>query len=644
VRLIEGAFFAIAVLLACVGWGRAVERGLHRWGSEEPLPRLSTGVVACVGLAASLCAAGVFVAIDQYHEWIGWLWIGGGLILAAAGFSPDWQTSRIPPGRLALAAAAIGVIGLEAVFLTGRALENPPWNLCDDFPAYIPLVDRLVDTGGMIEPFSLRRVTGFGGVTVLESLFTSGLGTAGIYVSDIALGGLLVGLLLMPLRPTLSRFLLGALLVASFVLWQSLQRNLSPSYLIVALFAAALLIPFETRRTRDDLLDDRVLFLVGLLGAGLLTMRFAPALPVAAFGAALVLRASGGGLVDRLRGLGVFGAAMGVAVTGWMIALWRASGTPMYPPFAGNVHPETLVFMNPEADLSQLWAKFLDVLSTAEFGLMLVAVLLAGVVLVVIRRRTVWAEAPLLAVPGLVIALAMMLESLSRFRSFDLARTGWPLVAAVLVAALVLLANEATTLRRLNGAVAAVVVVAVAGAMLRSTSWVGEKARADAEAAVDVLKGDGDPFEPWRGTESDYAGAQAAAPAGAKIATTSDYPQNFDYARNDVINLDILGAVSPDPGMPLGGTTREMTSYLREQGIDYVVLTDPNGSACLWNYGIWKGLVAGGAIDVRWGRYILQWLDWAKARATEDPELVTRHGSLFTLDLRSAPTRAQRGD
>src|SRR5919197_5942836 len=97
--------------------------------------------------------------------------------------------------------------------------------------------------------------------------------------------------------------------------------------------AAALLARCEPRRTRADLLDPRVLGLIGILGAGVLTMRFAPVVPLAAYGIALALSATGMGLVGRLRGLVTLGAVAGLALVPWMIALWRSSGTPFYPPF-----------------------------------------------------------------------------------------------------------------------------------------------------------------------------------------------------------------------------------------------------------------------------------------------------------------------
>jgi hypothetical protein len=106
-----------------------------------------------------------------------------------------------------------------------------------------------------------------------------------------------------------------------------------------------------------------------------------------------------------------------------------------------------------------------------------------------------------------------------------------------------------------------------------------------------------------------------------------------------VVNLDILGAVSPPPGMPLGGATEEMTRYIRSQGIDFVLLTDPNQSSCLWNYGVWRKQLEMRLPEQRWGRYILRWFDWVKARAGQDPELLTRNGTVLTLDVRPLAAR-----
>jgi hypothetical protein len=627
-RLFENVFLAATVVAACVGWGRAVERGINRLGDGPALPRLSTGVIACVGLAASLCASGVFVALNVYDEWIGWIWLAAGLILAVIAFAPT-AASRAAIG---LNAVAVGLIALVSLYMGVRALGAAPWNSCDDFVGYLPLGDRLLETGGMIEPFSLRRVSGFGGATVLDSIFTSTLGRSDAFVMDLVFGVQLLGLLLVPFSAKPVRLVLGGLVLLSIPFWPTLHWNLSPIFLIVALMAAALLVPYETRRTRADLLEPRVLCLIGILGAGLLTMRFSPGVPLVALGVALVLSATGAGARERLRGLVTFGGVVFIALVPWMLALWRSSGTPLYPPFDGNVNTASTAFRDPAADL---WPRVRQVGEQLEVTQVLVGILVAGVVLIAVRRRAVWARMPLLALPGVLLGMLLMVASLSSFSAFDLGRAAWPIVGGTFVAALILLANEATAIMRVGGKVAAIVVIALVAIMLRSTSNTDYRFTYDTDALSQLVHGDLPDYEPWLDTEPDYVAAQAAIPAGAKVATSTDFPSLFDYGRNDVVNLDIVGAVSPSPGIPIGGDAEQMTAYLRDQGFDFVVLTDSADSLCLWNREKLLANLESRDRHLLWSRDILDWLDWARARAESAPALATRNGSLLTLDLRT---------
>ena len=630
--LLAAIAFAAATVVACLGWGRLVELLVGGWGAGRQLPRLSAGVAACVGLAASMCAAGVFVAADQYRTWLGLAWLLVGLVLAIylhRALLERWRAAR---PSLFVATATLAILAVEALYRAGSALGSPPWNLCDDTVAYLPLVDRLVETGGMIEPFSQRRIANLGGFSVFDSLFTNALGFDAAFVADMVAGGLLVGLLLLR-RSTLGRRLvLGALLVISFALWDSLRNNLSPTDLVVAMTAASLLLVADTCRSRRDLLDRRVLVLVGLLGAGLLTMRAAFAVPVAIFGFALIVRASGAALAERARAAAVFALAMLLPVVPWMIALWRSSGTPLYPPISGNLDPAWPGFRDSSVNLV---SKLGNVLATGDLVWMLVAVAVAGGVLVALRR-VVWAEAPLLGFPGALITITVTLVSLSAFPTFDHARYAWPVLAGLLVATLSLLADEASESPAGTRAATAAVVVVAIGCLLAAPTG---RVRGDVDAAVsgigDEWSGEG-PQEPGFRGRRDYTDAQDSLPPGAKFATASDYPYYFDHDRNEVINLDFLGSVSPAPGMPLGGSPQRMTRYLRGQGIDFVIDVGPKASRCFYNEPIWNLQVSEGfEPGATWAPYFLDWIDYVRERAAAAPGNFSRYGKLIVLDLRN---------
>jgi hypothetical protein len=659
--LVAAIAFSVAVVVACVGWGRLAEEAVGRRLGGPPLPRLSTGVAGCIGLAVFLCGSGLLVAVDLFVMWLAWLWVAAGCALAlrATGLSPLTGYRHVRPSPLEwrrritpLGVVAVAVLGIQAVYLASEALGNAPWNGCDDYPGYLAFVERLVETGGMIEPFSLRRISGPGSGFAFQALFTGTLGADAAFVADLVCGGLLVGLLLLPLSPRAPRLALGALLVIAFTLWESLQRNLSPTYLVVALIAAGLLVVVDTRRTRADLLDPRVLALVGLLGAGLLTMRASAAVPVALFGGALVVRATGARVDARIRATAVLGLAMVVPAVPWMVALWRSSDTPLYPAVNGNLEPSWPGFRDSGADLG---GKLLDTLAFGELWWVLAAVGVAGVALVLLVRRRAWAEVPLLALPGVAITTIITLVSLSALLPFDHARYAWPLLAAVLVAALAMLADEAgMSLGSARGVFSALIVSAIAVGLTipdadrRAGSTLDEIGDTVA-AAADIASGDtphppgwqADPSEvnfasipPGSRDLDDYAAAQAALPAGAKVAATTDFPFLFDLDRNDFVSLDVLGSVSSAPGLPFGGTSEDKTAYLREQGFDYVVATDPDESRCLYSRNGWEAQLASNFVPLsKWAPFFLDWFAWLDSRAVEDPTLYTRRGTLQIFDL-----------
>lgn len=267
---------------------------------------------------------------------------------------------------------------------------------------------------------------------------------------------------------------------------------------------------------------------------------------------------------------------------------------------------------------------------------MLVGIAAAAVTLILRRGRSLRAEVPLLAMPGVMITIALTVVSLSAFRSSDIARYMWPILAGALVATLVLLANEAAPkLPQAGGAFSALILISVACVLATPVDRVLAEIHTGWKAAVRSWSGYAPVRDLWVSMQDDYADVQASLPAGAKVATASDYPHLFDLTRNDVLSLDVLGSVSPPPGMPLRGTAREITHYLREEGFAFVVATDPARSTCLYNREVWQSHLARGARPwASWAPYFLNWFGWLEARAAESPGLVSNHGTLITFDLR----------
>jgi hypothetical protein len=81
----------------------------------------------------------------------------------------------------------------------------------------------------------------------------------------------------------------------------------------------------------------------------------------------------------------------------------------------------------------------------------------------------------------------------------------------------------------------------------------------------------------------------SAIPEGAALLAVVDHPACLDFRRNRVINPDILGAVSPPPGMPCREGPEALRAYLRGQGIRYILAVDFNRALRLYRRDFWVG-------------------------------------------------------
>jgi hypothetical protein len=100
------------------------------------------------------------------------------------------------------------------------------------------------------------------------------------------------------------------------------------------------------------------------------------------------------------------------------------------------------------------------------------------------------------------------------------------------------------------------------------------------------------PSTPWNPPDPDpsYQQVQAAVPVGARIAVMVDQYDHFDLRRNDIQSLDMIGAISPQPGMPLFGSADDVAHYLVDQGFRYLIVVHPDAANYLYRRDTWQKL------------------------------------------------------
>jgi hypothetical protein len=94
---------------------------------------------------------------------------------------------------------------------------------------------------------------------------------------------------------------------------------------------------------------------------------------------------------------------------------------------------------------------------------------------------------------------------------------------------------------------------------------------------------------PWRAPvpDPDYTRLQNSIPTGSAIAVLVDQYDLFDLRRNRIESLDMVGAISPPPGLPLFGTVDGIADYFVAQGYRYLITVHPDAAKFLYRREAW---------------------------------------------------------
>ena len=177
--LMRTALWGLTLLASMAGWGRLIERlaflqpaGVTR---VEPEAGADLGLRLAWGTAGLLAAGGVLcvLALATAPVLLA-LVLGGAFLGVFPGFSRTVrETPRpgVPSVRWAggVVLALVALSSLVAIQYFAAATGNG-LNLLDDHLAYLVFPEKILGSGSLIEPFSLRRMSALGGQSFLQAL------------------------------------------------------------------------------------------------------------------------------------------------------------------------------------------------------------------------------------------------------------------------------------------------------------------------------------------------------------------------------------------------------------------------------------------------------------------------------------------
>lgn len=610
-------------LAGTVGWAAvtySVMFGLGMMVRRRAGVHLYLGETILVGAGVWIFGVGVLLALGAASRvpllalaGAGSLWAMAELILGLV--SPPAAVAEDGQGDGEAGLRRIGVVllVLSAVYfafnLTGSLSTRG--NPADDWVAYAGFVRRLLDSGDLIEPFSFRRLSAYGGQTALLALSALRGDYESFDLTDRGLFQPVVALLLLELARRRRLHMAAVALAVGFVMSQMENRfNSAAHWTGIAVFLGA-----YSFATREDFSPRQQLVGLFAMCGVACTMRQNFIMAAALF-AILVLafhlhasaRQRGGWrqwrevvAAERLTVLWAIAATFAVLLP-YMAAAWRSNQTFLYPVLLGTG--------NPAAPLRPLGATLYDE-----------AVFFLGVFLNSEPVRAWWLVVPFMLMardlrpnkPFTALLWASLLAFLYLTHSFMLsdAYNIWryaagymtPLLGVFFAELLTRLPflqrageGEASGARR--GTIAPRLMVpplAVAVALfvlllqiVETRTYVIDRIKENARQTV-AAKAIGTVRTSLR--ERSYRAMQAAIPAGAaaggKVVMLVDEAMFFDYARNTFVNLDMAGFAAPPPGLPSFLPTEVWRDYFHSQGIRYVVYVDGDYSLYLFRRQIW---------------------------------------------------------
>jgi hypothetical protein len=584
------------MIASMIGWGSLVNLWLARdrwvdWGL-----RAGWGMAAMLGVGGYLALVHLAfrpVLIGQVvFGLVAWL----ATMVMRRGPQNSVRRSLVVLGGNAGVVTLVASAYVFAVCLFLAGMGDRWFEQSDDPSLYWALATKLAQTGSLFEPFNARRISTFGGQVYLDASFLSVAPVHYLNAFDpglclIVVVGLLVGHVgrsglkrwhAVPLGLAfLLLFSLGevrrncASVVSTLVGFITLYRTLrcpAPESSPPDVPAGAW--PIEPRRAA----------LLGALTVVCILLRTSNAAGVLPF---IVLALvfdfllatrqpwSRQGLTSLASVASTCLVAFVVVLLPWSIQLHQSCGTYFYPFGHSNITPGW-TFLKKAEHLDDTVRTFVTHLTYDGQAAALLPFAVVGLMPLNGRART-----DLVALTiGALIGLWALCREATAFFPEDIARYSYPYAATVALLG-------AVSAERTGGRAALAAAALGMHMTVHREQW--HKALLErVHQAFDEWTDGQKEYDEFEAPTGDYRDVQTHIPPGKTFVTAVFQGFRFDFARNRIFALDLLGGMGPKPGWPAYRGPQALGDYLRANGVDYLVYVDFNLPSELYNRTHWQ--------------------------------------------------------
>jgi hypothetical protein len=625
-----GAGWSVAVAGVLWGLGTAAQRIARV--SLGPGEQLALGMavwIAVVGvlLAAGLASRGPLLAVAA---------IGAALALrelaerAVKPSTAPWQLSE--GGRVL---GGILVIYLAFNLLGTIASRGNPF---DDYVGYMAFVKRMLDRGDLIEPFSFRRLSAYGGQTVLHALAALRGDVESADLLDRGIAPPIAVLLVIDLARA-RKLPLGvtAAIIVFLTFLSDLSINSASAWTgLIGFLAAYNLASDPERPVRASLV------LVFAMCAATCTLRQNFLVPAGLF-ATLVLwfhlrsrarTAPWRAVWAEQRVTVALCIATAIAVLlPYAIAVWRSNGTFLYPIVLGTANPAAPLQPTGATGFDELAAVFSVSLDSEPIRVWW----LLAPFMIIARDTRLGKPWPAFAI-ACALGFGFMIHSFSLSDTSTLWRYGWSYLIALVIAFIAEVtgklpfadsADRTEPPLRLPGLAVFMVWLAIFAQLVQSRQIPQHRV----SQLVDGIKAARTIGSRKTGNAALYRELQSAIPADAAVAVMLDEAYLLDYGRNRIANLDLPGFAAPGSGLPSFLGAARWRSYFASQGIRYVAFVDGSYSTYLYRRRAWATRVFVDTELFRFmGTHIIDAFD-SLADLARSSRVLFHRGGMYAIDL-----------
>jgi hypothetical protein len=545
----------------------------------------------------------------------------------------DRMTRREP----AFVAVGLVVLAVIAVHWLG-AISDWHTNPYDDDIAYLAFVKKLSDTGTLLEPFSFRRISAYGGQTFFLELLSVRAAPSQAFTWDRGVCVWLITLLMIGHRQRgrrASLLFVGASLLILVVMPNAAINT--ASYFSGVVFFLGLfrtLVWVEER----NLVFWRAALPIALVSAAVCTLRQNYiVIPVVVLGVSY--------LADFVRTETSFRKRLAepLATAGfsllfllpWFIVSWQSHLTFLYPVMPGTFHQALALnasawnFVREIAFQSNV---AVDGPPLQPFVLFFVAAALVG-------DRGV--RMPLTAIcVGSIVGFVALVHGLTQSDTLNIGRYAFAFFVAMALAVVLTTGTTKTSTNASHRSMIAggIVLFAILYQIVvsRETLWkeYGLKFH-NIELLAYAFERVAETHPPEQYLYEEKL--QRIIPQGERIAVVVDEPYYLDFRRNPIWNLDMPGYASLPPGLPSFKGSEALENYFKTLGLRWLMFVKPEFSRYHYRRSYWVGmLVDDQEIWRTYAPYLVDFIDNMTEIRKRHREACTERG-IVIIDLAEPP-------